>query len=253
MHSVLYFPCMKTNLRKADKNDLEAIQALHSLLNESRVKQYDLSTKAFHAKTKASAPIKDSNLESDIFIVAENESKIVGYVWGSIDKRPHHKLKKMGYIDELFIAQKYRKKGIETEMEDTKNYWKEIWGDNFERGPDEGVPVREALDNMPSLAEIRARMARLPDKASLPTVTDVIYDQLLYIAATGKPLFQGRAVATKSSVPPMEGIDDNIRPWDISFSDDGEIIIHFRRSDRMGRPHQLGQMEVGIPIAYIQH
>ena len=111
-----YFPSMKITLRKADKNDLEVIQALHALLDGGRKSQYDVSTKAFHIKTKAPASVKQSDLKTDHFIIAENEDEIVGYVWGSIDKRPYHKLKKMGYIDELFIAQKYRKKGIAKQL-----------------------------------------------------------------------------------------------------------------------------------------
>lgn len=117
MHSFMwYFPHMKITLRKAEKNDLEAIQALQSLLDKGRESQYDISNKAFHSKTKTPDSVKESDLNTDHFIVAEIEDTIIGYVWGSIDKRPHHKLKKMGYIDELFIVQEYRKKGIAKQL-----------------------------------------------------------------------------------------------------------------------------------------
>ena len=107
---------MKLNLRKADKNDLEAIQALRLSLESSRMKQYDTSNSAFHTKRKPPASLQQADMKADVFIVAAVNKKIVGYVRGSLDKRPHHKLKKMGFIDELFIAENYRKKGIAKQL-----------------------------------------------------------------------------------------------------------------------------------------
>jgi hypothetical protein len=85
---------MNITLRKADKNDLGAIQALHLSLESSRVDQYDISNRAFHKKTKPPSALPQAEIKTDMLIVAVVDETIVGYVRGSFDKRPHHSLKK---------------------------------------------------------------------------------------------------------------------------------------------------------------
>lgn len=139
------------------------------------------------------------------------------------------------------------------EVSDTTNYWKEIWGNKFEKGPGDGKIVMKAVENMPDARNLQQITNQIPKGSQLPTTIEAIYDHLLHLSATGKPLLQGKSVATSSVVPPMKGIDDNIRPWDIGFDEKGGVILHMRRSDRMGRPNALGNNEAGVSISYTQH
>jgi ribosomal protein S18 acetylase RimI-like enzyme len=103
---------MKLTLRKAIVNDLEGIKTLQALLNSARKKQYAPSNQAFHSKIEANKPIESKDLNIDTFFLVEDDGMIAGYIWGSIDERPGYALKKMGYIDELFVKEKYRGRGI---------------------------------------------------------------------------------------------------------------------------------------------
>ena len=136
-------------------------------------------------------------------------------------------------------------------VSDIKTYWQEIWGENFERGPGEGDIVKMAEKNLPESDALLEQRNQLPDRATLPTVTEAIYDHLLIHENTGHSLISGRAIATRSQIPEMS--DEPVRPWDIAFSDDGKVLMHSRRSMRMGRPNQLGDNGAGVSIGYIQH
>lgn len=58
-----------------------------------------------------------------VFVAADN-GKIIGFVEGSIFKRSrYYKLKKTGFIEELFITKKYRGKGISSKLRDKLFDW----------------------------------------------------------------------------------------------------------------------------------
>ena len=103
---------MTTSIRKATIKELPSIQALMNALNNSRNKNFSKQNKAFHKRKKAYSKLKKSDIENDIFFVAEDGGNIVGFVWGSIHKRKSHKLSNLGYIEEICVDNKIRSKGL---------------------------------------------------------------------------------------------------------------------------------------------
>jgi len=140
---------------------------------------------------------------------------------------------------------------VRRELEDIIPYWREIWGPDFEKGPTDGS-IPRAIENMPDIQSLQDIMKELPSNAALPTIAELVYDHLLFFGTTGDLLVRNRTVPTSSKLLPDEE-NPHIRPWDVSFDEEGHVILHKRRSDRMGRPVKLGHLDTGVPIAYIQH
>ena len=103
---------MKTIIRKTTTKDLSQIQKLMDVLNNSREKNFSKQNKPFHKRLKQYPKLKKSDIENDIFLVAVDDNKIVGFIWGSIHRRRSHKLSKLGYIEEICVDKKIRSKGL---------------------------------------------------------------------------------------------------------------------------------------------
>jgi hypothetical protein len=180
------------------------------------------------------------------------EREAPAFGWKLIDTRKVGGTEHLSFrAQEAFVAKDGAR--LAAEVADVPRYWRERWGDDFAGGREGGAFARTALASLPDAKTLTERMGRLPDGAALPTVTEAIYDHLLAFAHTGKPLITGRSIATSSTVPPGTADEADRRPWDVSASPEGGIIVHVRRSDRMGRPDALGDLEPGVPIAYVQH
>ena len=52
------------------------------------------------------------NQKHSRFLIAEEESKIVGYIIGVVDKNPNRVMKKSGHIKSFFVSEKSREKGV---------------------------------------------------------------------------------------------------------------------------------------------
>lgn len=103
---------METILRKATRHDHQQLQQFQKLLNEERSTHYDSETTRFHYKTREQEVLAIGDIEEDHWVIAERASKMLGYIRGSIGVRNGYALRKVGYIDELYILPKYRKQGV---------------------------------------------------------------------------------------------------------------------------------------------
>jgi ribosomal protein S18 acetylase RimI-like enzyme len=100
-------------IRKGTKNDKKELQTLQKELGSFRKNIFSAENKSFHKKIKTETFITDKEINKNIILVATNDkNKIVGLIIGSINERKNHKLNKLGYIEELFVKEKYRKQGL---------------------------------------------------------------------------------------------------------------------------------------------
>lgn len=114
-----------------------------------------------------------------------------------------------------------------------------------------GIPA-EARPELPTLEELQQSREQLPQGASLPSATEVVYDLLLR-QARGEYALKDMAVATRSRVQELPDIDEPERPIDIGLNDEDGIHFHWRRSMQFGRPGETKPDAIpGIPIGYIQ-
>ena len=106
------------NLRKSDEKQLSSL-ATHffrdnqrgkivskKLLKMIRYKNYDK-----HLKEDVKGYMKLSRREAVIF-VAESNRKLIGYIYGRIVDKPKMVLNKIGIIEDWFVEEEYRDKGI---------------------------------------------------------------------------------------------------------------------------------------------
>jgi len=100
------------NIRFAKIKDLNQLRKLTNELETARVRLHSKKSKAFHKKTRKTNNISNKDFKSGIFLVAEDQDKIVGFAWGKIYKRKNHALSRLGYIYEAFVDAKFRGKGI---------------------------------------------------------------------------------------------------------------------------------------------
>lgn len=107
--------------KKANKTDRLQIQVLMDELNEYRKKIFSKETKDFHQRINPYKPLEEEDFNESIFFIAKDESnKVVGFIQGTIHERKNHKLSKLGYIDELYVQESTRGKGV------AKNLFKEL-------------------------------------------------------------------------------------------------------------------------------
>lgn len=97
---------------QAKKKDIMVIQKLMTELNNWQIKNFSEDNKPFHQRIKDYSKLEKNDIEKDIILVAEVDTKIIGYIWGSLHERKSHKLSKMGYIDEIYIENQFRQQGV---------------------------------------------------------------------------------------------------------------------------------------------
>lgn len=98
--------------RPAQISDIPNIQILMNELNQFRNSNFSINNKNFHERKKPHKDLNEKDLEDTILLVCELDNTIVAYIQGSIHERKNHKLNKLGYIDELYVNQKVRGKGL---------------------------------------------------------------------------------------------------------------------------------------------
>lgn len=104
------------NIRTARAEDVLEIQSLMDMFNDERQNNFSEENRLFHARTQAYPKLISEDIDKDVFFVAEDEYKIIGFVRGSIHERTAHTLSKLGSIDELFILKEHRGKSAATEL-----------------------------------------------------------------------------------------------------------------------------------------
>jgi ribosomal protein S18 acetylase RimI-like enzyme len=98
---------------KANKTNRLQIQVLMDELNEYRKKIFSEETKDFHERINPYKPLEEEDFDDSIFFITKDESnKVVGFIQGTIHERKNHKLGKLGYIDELYVQESTRGKGV---------------------------------------------------------------------------------------------------------------------------------------------
>lgn len=101
------------NIRKIKTDDIKQIQLLQKKLNNFRKNIFSKENKAFHKRKNPEDLLSEKELKKNIiFVVTNDKNKIIGFVIGSLDERKNHKLNKLGYIEELFVKEEYRKQGL---------------------------------------------------------------------------------------------------------------------------------------------
>ncbi|MDI3544359.1 MAG: hypothetical protein PWQ28_640 [Candidatus Woesearchaeota archaeon] len=97
---------MIMEIRLATKTDLKSLISIKQEFNE----EYGIS------KSNSFISRELSNyLGKGIIIIAESDSKIVGYLAGIIEKNLYETT---GYIEEIFVSKPFRHRGISTRLKD---------------------------------------------------------------------------------------------------------------------------------------
>jgi ribosomal protein S18 acetylase RimI-like enzyme len=99
-------------IKKANKNNKIEIQFLMDRLNFYRKKIFISENKIFHERVNPYPILKDIDFKKSIFFIAVDNNKIIGFIKGTIQQRKNHKLSKLGYVDELFVNDGFRGKGV---------------------------------------------------------------------------------------------------------------------------------------------
>lgn len=100
-------------VRKATETDKIQVQALMDELNLFRKKIFSTDNQKFHERISPYLELDGKDFDdSYIFVAVDDFEKIVGFIQGSIHSRKDHKLDKLGYIDELYVNEEARGKGV---------------------------------------------------------------------------------------------------------------------------------------------
>jgi len=109
-------------IRKAEINDIEKIQKLNFLLLEKEKTEYGYKTlNVIWPKTEIGKKyiLKLINSNNGIVIVAENNKKIIGYLFGKVVKNKP----KIAELESFFIIDKYRDKGVGSKLYSEFETW----------------------------------------------------------------------------------------------------------------------------------
>ena len=104
------------NIRKARKDDIDDILILADQLRKAEVpldKTKNLKEDSYRTERYKKLVLKNIAARKKIFLVAESEEKLVGYVNGYIVKNSEMYYKEpVAYLDNLCVSKTYRKRGI---------------------------------------------------------------------------------------------------------------------------------------------
>ena len=116
----------KVLIRKANLEDLNAIQELNNNLFELEFNNFDDTLKVGWPFEKEGKEYFENMLNSEIVFVAEVEEKIVGYLAGSICEEVSYITETFAELDNMCIDDNYRRYGIGTLlMDEFKKHCKE--------------------------------------------------------------------------------------------------------------------------------
>lgn len=109
---------MAINIRSAMQQDMPALQEMLDLLNKERRQLWSQKNKIFHNRLKQLSKLRKNDLDKNIFIVAEDDNEITGFVLGFVTSKKGYKLSKLGYLDALYVKPAFRSKGVAKKLID---------------------------------------------------------------------------------------------------------------------------------------
>lgn len=124
---------MKIEIRKARKEDMKAVQDLRYLLSKYEKEiGADISVPEW-GYTEVGEKDYNYFLDKQFIYVAEESSKIIGFITGEILSKKAWYTVQLGTINNLFVLKEYRGNGIGKKlMETLMNDFKEKGIENFE-------------------------------------------------------------------------------------------------------------------------
>ena len=116
----------RINIRRANINDLNAVQELNNSLFELEFNNFDNTLKLGWPFEKDGKEYFEDMIKNEIVFVAEVEEKIVGYLAGSICEPISYITESFAELDNMCIDDEYRRFGIGTLLiNEFKKYSKE--------------------------------------------------------------------------------------------------------------------------------
>ena len=104
-------------IQRALNIDLPVLQELQQQFFCVREEQYRADTTAFHARNTPHNTLTENDLSEDIIFIAKTEDQQpMGYIRGSIGARSNYKYHTLGSLDELFVLEEGRGKGIAQQL-----------------------------------------------------------------------------------------------------------------------------------------
>ena len=118
---------MKTiKVRKASIKDLESISIVANMLWDSESEISEFLIKDYYISEDGKKELKKA-IQEHIFLVAETDNKIVGFIDGYELKRPGAYKQKNGYIKRIVINPDYQRNNIGTKlMDELTEHFKKI-------------------------------------------------------------------------------------------------------------------------------
>ena len=106
-------------IRKAKKSDFDSILKLaKQLWDTEKVFFSNLKDDYFADEQAKSLLLKNILKRKNHFLVAEENNKIIGYIYGYVSRADLYK-KKVGYIDQIVVDEEYRRQGICNKLMDS--------------------------------------------------------------------------------------------------------------------------------------
>ena len=101
------------NIRKAKKADFDKILKLAKELHEAELPFDKNLNKNYYNNKKEIKDLKKSiSSRKKVFLVAESDNDVIGYVNGYLIDKEEVYIQKVAYLDHLCVSEKYRKQGI---------------------------------------------------------------------------------------------------------------------------------------------
>ncbi|MBS3067460.1 GNAT family N-acetyltransferase [Candidatus Micrarchaeota archaeon] len=122
---------MGVTIRKFQKKDYKQLLNLVTELRKTSEKQH-VSKKLLslirykkHKKQIREDIKRYVNFEPKVaaFFVAKKKSTLIGYIWGNINRRRGRVLDRIGFIEDWFVKEEYRRKNIGTILWDRMITW----------------------------------------------------------------------------------------------------------------------------------
>lgn len=104
---------MEINIRNATEDDLETIQELNLKLFEKEIKEFDSSLDKNWTFSEKGKSYFTDRIKKGIALIAEVGGAPIGYlVGGEAETQEYRKIGKTAELDNMFVLEKFRQKGV---------------------------------------------------------------------------------------------------------------------------------------------